>query len=277
MIEFHQLGASVAAENLGSVVGFGHDHSLSGFAQDLRHVGEVVLGVCIVGLQPIDICEQRRNRKRIEPGINFANLALSRGARLLFDDGLDLIGLHSWSLANDAAVAGGICKLSAENGHCGLLLLVKVSQLANGFRSDQRRVAREHNHRVVVCQRWARAQERVTGAALRLLQHELDAGVLNRLADALSLVADDSEDVCRGDDLLRRCDHVRQQRLASDLVKDFGMLRFQPRALASGHDRDGGPGSSCAIHALLSRSWSQVLHRFQYTPSRARLGRELDP
>lgn len=101
---------------------------------------------------------------------------------------------------------------------------MKIAQLANGFRSDERSISGEHDDLVVVRQRFARAHERVSGAALWILHYELDAGVLDRLADALGFVTDDCVDVGGGNDLLRGSDHVRQQRLASDLMQDFGKL-----------------------------------------------------
>ena len=42
-----------------------------------------------------------------------------------------------------------------------------------------------------------------------------------------------------GDDLLRSLDHVRQQRLAGDLMQHFGAFGLETRAFARGHDHDG--------------------------------------
>ena len=242
VVEFDQFSAGVAAENFGRVFGFDRHHALAGLAQGVRHVGEVILGVRVVSFQPPDVGKQRLHRKRVEARINLVNLALHRRARLLFNDGLNFVGLQVRGPANDAAVAGGIFQLRAQDGHRSLFLTMKVAQLADGVRGDERSVAGEHDDVVVSGEGLAGAHERVTGAALRFLNHELNASTLNRLADARGLVTDNGVNVFRRDDLLGGGDYMRQQRLAADFVQDFGQFRLQPRALARGHDRDGGSG-----------------------------------
>ena len=76
-------------------------------------------------------------------------------------------------------------------------------------------------------------------AALFGLQHEIHACAGNRFAHTLRLMSDDHEDVFRGHDLLRRGNHMRQNRLATDFMQNFRMLRFEPRAFSGGHDCDG--------------------------------------
>ena len=53
---------------------------------------------------------------------------------------------------------------------------VRREQSLQRFRSHQRRIARQHDRKFCVAQRSARDLHRVTGAVLRLLQH--DGGVL---------------------------------------------------------------------------------------------------
>ena len=43
----------------------------------------------------------------------------------------------------------------------------------------------------------------------------------------------------RGHDLFRRGNHMRQDRLAADFMQNLGMFRFEPRAFARRHNRDG--------------------------------------
>ena len=71
------------------------------------------------------------------------------------------------------------------------------------------------------------------------LQHKIDAGGSQRRAHRVRFVTDDGEDILRRDHLRGSRDHVRQQRLAADLVQHLGMARLQPRAFAGGKNGDG--------------------------------------
>jgi hypothetical protein len=53
---------------------------------------------------------------------------------------------------------------------------------------------------------------------------------------------DNHEDVVRRHYLGSGGNHMLQQRATADLMQHFGALRFQPRALARGHDDD------CELH-----------------------------
>src|SRR4029077_13580156 len=118
---------------------------------------------------------------------------------------------------------------------------MKVAELPDGFGSNQRSVAGEHDDLVIFIarERFARHHERVPGAALSGLQHEVHARPGNRLSHALRLVADDHEDVLRGHDFLRGDYDMRQDRLAADVMQNTRMFRLESRTLARRHDRDG--------------------------------------
>jgi hypothetical protein len=82
--------------------------------------------------------------------------------------------------------------------------------------------------------------------------------VLESLAYAIGLVPDDGVDVRSRNYFGRGGDHVRQKRLTSDFVEDFGVLGFESRAFAGGHDGDGDAGRvGCG-------------HRVQYSASDSR-------
>jgi hypothetical protein len=92
----------------------------------------------------------------------------------------------------------------------------------------------------------------VSGAALLGLQDELDAGVFDGGAHTVSLVADDAVDLIGWNESSGGGDDVEQEGPASDLVKNFGALAFEPRAFACGHD---GDGELRCVHRAL---WSHV-------------------
>ena len=142
-------------------------------------------------------------------------------------------------LAEDAAVTGGIGRLGGEDRHRRLVGDVKVAHPLDRLGTDQRHVSRQHQHMREALQRFASYHQRVSGSALLALQHEVDAGGLQRLTHQFGLVPDDGEDVLRRNDLAGRGDHVGQQRLAGDLVQHLGMPRLQARAFSGGENRNG--------------------------------------
>src|SRR5579863_6069487 len=88
-------------------------------------------------------------------------------------------------------------------------------------------------------------------SALLGLFYESDAGVCDRGADLVSLVADYHYDVARGNQLACRSDDMQQERLAADLMENLGPLRFKARAFARGHNNDHRGRlrySLCAFH-----------------------------
>ena len=127
------------------------------------------------------------------------NFFLGGAGGFLFDDGLDFGAAGIFS--NDAAVAGGVVKVGAEQGHGGLLVEMEIEQVGDGLGRDLRGVAGENDDVVVGGERRLRDHQSVAGAALLGLQDEIDAGVRDGGADALGFVADDGEDVRWRDDV----------------------------------------------------------------------------
>ncbi len=83
-----EFGASVGAENFAGEFCFPDHDTLLGFAQNLGHVGEVVLAVRIGGGEFADVREQLRRGEDIEAGIDLMNFFLGGAGGFLFDDGL---------------------------------------------------------------------------------------------------------------------------------------------------------------------------------------------
>ena len=87
--------------------------------------------------------------------------------------------------------------------------------------------------------------EGMAGAALFFLEDEADASLLDGGADTIGFVADDAVDVVWGDYGFGCGDDVEEEGASADLVEDFGVFAFEPRALACGHD---GDGESFGVH-----------------------------
>ena len=82
----------------------------------------------------------------------------------------------------------------------------------------------------------------VAGAFLLGLQDEVDSCVGDCGLDAVSLVADDAEDLGGGDDGAGGGDDVEEEGLTADLVEDLGAAALEAGAFAGGHDGDGEVG-----------------------------------
>ena len=145
--------------------------------------------------------------------------------------------------AEDAAVAGGVGGDGGEDGHRGLLVEVQLADGGDGLGLDEGDVAGEDEE--VLGDGGAGDGEEgfdhlegVAGAALLLLQDELDSGGGYGGLYAVGFVADDAVDPVGGDDGPGGGDDVEQKCAAADLVQDLGALALEPRALAGGHDGD---------------------------------------
>ena len=239
-IQLRQLGAVVCPRDFMLIGGLFRQHPGTLAGQDAGDIGQVILAMRIVGAQFVEVLEQRLGGEGVDAGIRFANLLLLRRELLLLDDGFDLVGrAPRLLLADDASVAGRVREVGGQNGHGRVILAVKVEDPGDGLGAEQGNVAGEHQHVVIPGQRLASRHDRVPGAELFRLHHELHAGARHGFAHAFRLVPDDDENILRRQHCLGRFHHVVQQRPSADLVQDLGMPGFQPRALARRHDGDG--------------------------------------
>ena len=166
----------------------------------------------------------------------------------LFNDGEDVevFGIGT----KDAAIAGGVVGDGGEDGHGGVLTEMDVVDGGEGLGTDEGDVAGENEQvlwRLVAGEREPCFDhlQSVSGAALLGLQDELDAGVFDGGLYAVGLMADDAVDLVGWNESSGGGDDVEKEGAASDLVKNFGALAFEPRAFACGHD---GDCESCSIH-----------------------------
>ena len=203
MVDGCELGEGVGAENFVGVFRFPDHDALFGMAQDTGHIGEVVLAVGVGGGKLLDVREQLGQSEDVEAGVDFVDCLLCGAGGFFFDDGFDF-GAAEYSLRIDAAVAGGVVEVGAEQGHRGPLVEVEVEQAGDGLGRDLRSVAGKNDDVVVGGECRLRDHQSVAGAALVGLQDEVDAGMGDDGADALGFVADDDEDVRRGYDVAWR-------------------------------------------------------------------------
>ena len=131
--------------------------------------------------------------------------------------------------------------------------------------SNERRVAVEDDDQIVGGESLAGDHQRVSGAALFALQHETDAGGGDRVPDAVGFVPDDGIHIGGGNYFGRGRNHVRQQRLAADLMQHLGMLGFQARPFARCQDGDGYAGN--AGYRVLSSAFDPI-YREKFVPGR---------
>ena len=102
---------------------------------------------------------------------------------------------------------------------------------------DQRHVAEQHEHGMVVGYRRQRLGNRMTGTELLGLLAPDEIGIGKRCANRLAAVpVDDLDIVCP--ELPGPVDDVRQHRLAGQRLQDLGQLRMHSLALAGSQDHD---------------------------------------
>ena len=93
-------------------------------AQDTGHIGEIVLAVGVGGGEFLDVCKQLGQSEDVEAGVDFVNCLLGGAGGFFFDDGFDFGAVAIFS--NDAAVAGGLVKVGAEQSEGGVLVEVEI-------------------------------------------------------------------------------------------------------------------------------------------------------
>src|SRR5215831_19133651 len=140
------------------------------------------------------MCVKRPNGKGIKTRVDLVDLLLSLAQRFLLHNGVNIIARGS--LADDASVARRIVEACAQNRHGSALRQVKVTDVLDRLGRNEGSVSREYKDVVIALQRFARANQRVSGSALRLLQNKIYAGMRNRLAHQFRFVADDGVDIC---------------------------------------------------------------------------------
>ena len=162
----------------------------------------------------------------------------------MFDDASCL----AVGFADDTSVAGGISDDAGEQRGGVAAFDMGVDEFAQGVRTQERRVARQHHDGrvvvVVVATEGGHADRSgVAGAVLLVLFDERDVGPLGRsqlhlLGDLFGAVPDDDGGAV-GVEVLERMDDVQHHRSPADEVQRLGAAGTHAGALAGGKD-DGG-------------------------------------
>src|SRR5437879_3650013 len=109
-IDFGEIRAGIAAEYFAGIRSDLGEHRFACSGEDGDGVGEVKLAMLVVGLDLRESGPEFCERKTIDAGIDFVEVALFLVELRLFDDGSD----RSLGLADHAAVTGGIGQNSSQ-------------------------------------------------------------------------------------------------------------------------------------------------------------------
>ena len=111
-VELRELGAAVDAEAVAVVVAVAHRDRAAVGAQDLEHVGQVVLALRVVAADLVDVAGEKCAVERVAAGVALQQAgALLGRAVLLLDDAQDLaVGVEL-----DAAVASRVGRRHGEH------------------------------------------------------------------------------------------------------------------------------------------------------------------
>ena len=184
-----QLGLVVDAEDFVLRLGGHGSHGHAVLHREADHVGEVVLLLGVVRLQPGDPFGELAGRAGDEAGIDLAELPLLGRGVLLLDDRDHRAALA----AQDAAVARGIGHLGREHRHLALRGL--RHQLLQRGRLHQRHVAVEDQRHVAGRDLRQGLLHRVAGALLHGLVEPADGLAEERGLHLPAAVAVDHPDL----------------------------------------------------------------------------------
>ena len=169
-LEFGQLHRAVDAGHLHRIGDAVRQHGHAVGNRELDDVGQVVLFLGVVVLQPRQPGLEQARRHRHDAAVDLADRQLTGAGILLLDDGPHR-RVVATAVAHDAAISHGVVQLQSQQ--CQFVAAAQVDQLAQGFDLRQRHVAAEHHHDAVIGQHRHRLLHRVAGAELRLLAHTL--------------------------------------------------------------------------------------------------------
>jgi len=150
----------------------------------------------------------------------------------MLDDGADA----TVRFAHDASVPRRLVEIDGQHGQRAFA--GDGCQLVQGRRTDQRHVAVQHQHGVIVGNDGHGLHHGMTGAQLFRLQNPIDVFVIERRLHQRPAVTIDHVDGF-GSKLARGANDVLQQRLARQRLQHLGQVRMHPLALPRGEYDDG--------------------------------------
>ena len=194
-LEVGELDRAVDAEDLGLARGGDARHRDAGRDRQADDVGEVVLAGGVVVAQLGEPALERARRRGHHAGVDLADRTLGLARVLLLDDADDAVDREVAAAAHDPAVSARLGQLDRQQRE--LRRRRGVDEALQRLGLDQRHIAVEdQRHAVVVKQRRGLLQ-RVSGAELRLLAHEGQAGRTDARLDLIRAVTGDDDDPLR--------------------------------------------------------------------------------
>ncbi len=196
-------------------------------------VGQVVLALRVVVLQVAEITAQRPRIEGDETGVDLVHAPLVVGRVLVLDDARDGAAL----VAQHAAVARRVVDQRRQQRE--LAARAVGDEALERLRPNQRHVAAQHEHSMVVGNRRHGLHDGMARAELLGLQRPLEIGLLGeRRSHLLGAVAVDDVDA-RGLDGARGADDVLEQRPARERLQHLRQCRVHAFALARGENDYG--------------------------------------
>ena len=156
------------------------------------------------------------------------------GRVLGLDDPLDVAGV----VADDAPVGAGVVELDGHHRRARLRRAVGLEQGGDDLGVDQRVIAGEDDDGVGVADDVVRRADRAAGAVGLGLDDGL--GALGQARGEVAVGRDDDDDAL-GARLARGEHRPGDHRPPADGMQHLRQRGVHPRALARGHDQDGGP------------------------------------
>ena len=249
-----RAGRGRHTERLGRVGRRRGDDEVPGGAQHADHVGQVVLALPVLGLEPPQRRREEPATEAVDRRVHLGDGELGVVGVGLLDDAID----DAVGVADDAPVPRGVVELGGEDRRRGVGEAVLGGQRGEGVGSQQRRVAGEDEDVVFGVEIEAGAGEADAGGvpgpeALVLLDElEGDLGgelLLDGLADPFGAVADDDDDPGERE-LDEPVEDVEDHRAAAQRVQHLRRLGAHPGALAGGEDHGGDGSVGQLVHPL---------------------------
>ena len=223
-LQGRQLNPVVDAHHLRYCTRMGglHRHPLLNRPGD--DIGQIVLSLGVVVVQTVQPAPQSRRTGSQHAGVHLLNPALRFGSVLLLHDGEHPAGV----VADDATIT---LRFGQVGGQQPQPLFRDLRQPPERVHRNQRHVAVEHHHRVVVRNGGHGLTDGVAGPELLCLFHPLHRLGGQRGAYHLPSVTIDHMDL-PGRKAPGGLYHVLQHRLATDGVQNLGQGRTHTRPLA---------------------------------------------
>ena len=145
--ELGELGARVHAEALGVVVDVHRGHAPAVGAQDLEHVGQVVLVLGVVAAHLADVRREQGTVEGVAAGVALEQTLVLLGRAVLL---LDVADDRARLVELEATVAKRVGRGDGENGRRGAAVRDRGGEPLDGLGAHERQVSVEHHDGAVL-------------------------------------------------------------------------------------------------------------------------------